>query len=186
MRYLVLFLSTFTSLSLFSQRTTSFIFLDGCTNQHVEIEFELTYFYNANDLNEPQDSIRIIKSGEPVTLENNLYFISANLDENDWISTFFFDIYPERTSEYDTLYLNKLRSNWNGVNHGSIVKYFHCDQQADGEIVELDVNGTTRATGTFNNGIPISNIKFFDRNGKLIKKEIYRNGNLVRTKNYQN
>jgi len=133
---------------------------------------------------EVQDSIQTIRSGERVTLSDNLYFIAANLEDNDWISTFFFDIYPERTSEFDTLYLNKIRSNWNGVNHGSIVKYFYCDQEASGEITELDANGTTRATGTFKNGVPTSNIRFFDQNGELIKKEVYRNGNFVRTKKY--
>ncbi len=185
MRYLLLIFAISVSFSLFGQRSTRFIFVDACSDEVTGLEFELTHFYINPESDKVQDSIQNIKSGELITLNKNLYFITANIKGNNWISTFYFDIYPDQTSESDTLYLNKLRSNWNGLLHPQIVKHFYCDQIADGEVIERDINGTIRGTGTFEDGIPKSHIKFFDGNGNITKKEIYRNGYYVRTKKYK-
>lgn len=131
------------------------MFYDPCSEQTFELDYKLWYY----------DSTIQVTGGKPIILDQDYYLLSTQMKSksNDWKATFSYDIYTKKIKSTDTLYLNKLRSMWNGLLHPQKVEFYYCDERSNGEIEEKDSKGTVRATGSFKNGIPESNIKFFDQ-----------------------
>lgn len=157
-----------------SQNKCRIVFFDSCSEETLDLEYQLWYY----------DSTIKVNQGESVLLNQDWYLLSVEFrsHDSDWISTFNFDIYPEKINTIDTLYLSKLRQKWNGLLHPQEVNFYFCESPCSGEIKEIDANGTLRAHGKFKDGSPIKNIKYFDKKGKLKEKWIYRNGNLITIK----
>ncbi|MEO1053087.1 MAG: hypothetical protein AAFX87_20805 [Bacteroidota bacterium] len=174
MKKTIIFTLILLSNELYAQKESRFVFYNPCNEQTIELNYELWY---------PDSTIQIA-AGQLVNLDQEYYLLSTQLKSNinDWIATFDFDIYTKNIGTIDTLYLYELRSMWNGLLHPQKVEFYFCDQKCNGKIEERDSNGVLRATGKFKNGIPESNIKFFDEQGNLESKWIYANGKLQRIK----
>lgn len=172
MKYLLML---FIYMGQYTQTEQRFVFFDPCSNRVLELDYQIRKSIS--------DTIIEVKAGQSVNLEeDNYYQVSTQLksEHNDWIATFNFDIYNMQSTGVDTLYLHQLRSMWNGLLHPQKVAYYFCNSICDGVIEEVDSNGIIRAKGKFKKGVPISNIRFFDKRGNVESKWIYRNGNLIK------
>ena len=161
------------SFNAYSQSDYRFVFYDACDEKTIELDYEL-WFY---------DSTLQINAGQQVELKENYYLLSALLNWEGQYATFSYDIYTSSIGKTDTLYLNKIRSVWNGVLHPQIVNHYYCNDLANGEIIETDLKGNIRAKGKFDKGKAMKPILYYDEEGTILRKEVYRNGNLKRIKN---
>ena len=154
------------------------MFFDACKNKVLELPFELWI---------GEDSTIQVSAGESIELlPNNYYHLSVNMTWNEMLTGFFFNIYTENQDKIDTFYLQKSRFFGPTYLHAppEEFKHFCCDKLCDGSISETDSNGIIRFRGKFKNGIPMSNLKFYNKLGERIKTEVYdKNGNLKRIKN---
>ena len=162
-------------MSLFGQTESKFVFFDACKNQVLELPYELWT---------GSDSTIQIDVGQTIELEPNYYQLHVQMDWNEKLTGFYFDLIIDQKQRVDTLYLQKSRFYGPTYLHPppDEFKYYCCDKICDGTIIESDSNGVIRFRGKFKNGIPISNLKYYNKYGKRIRKEVYVNGNLKRIK----
>lgn len=164
------------SIALKAQTNIEFRFFDSCLGETIELDYNLWY---------PNSTIQV-EAGQKIKLEEPYYILTTQIkaDSSNWIATFGFDILMKNLKNINVLYLNKIRSKWNGLLHPQLVEFYFCDEICNGKIEEQDSTGTVRAIGNFENGTPTSNIKFYDELGRPKEKWIIINGNLKRIKKY--
>jgi antitoxin component YwqK of YwqJK toxin-antitoxin module len=61
-----------------------------------------------------------------------------------------------------------------------------CGIKASGVVKDFYPNGVIRMEGTFLDGIPTSDIRFYNIKGRLVSKQIYKSGHYIDTKLYHN
>lgn len=162
------------STKLYAQKEHRYVFFDPCSKQILELDYQI-WISNS-------DSTMEVKAGKSIKLEDDSFLLSTQLksEKNDWIAAFYFNI--NNLNENDTLYLHEMRAMWNGLLHPQKEEYYLCESKCIGTIKEVDSDGIVRSIGKFENGVPKSNIKFFNRYGKLERTLVYKNGNLKKIK----
>ena len=175
MRILLIIILTFFCLNLNGQSNARFVFFDACNNEVLELPYEL---WTGND-----STIRV-KAGETIELQPNYYQLHLQMTWNEKLTGFHFDIITNDENRIDTLYLQQARFYGPTHLHAPPEKFKHycCKELCNGTVKEVDPNGVTRFKGRFRNGIPISNLKYYNKSGELIRTEVYRKGNLQRIK----
>jgi hypothetical protein len=176
-KLLTLLLSFAVSIAL-GQIRISYIFRDACNDSLLTTPYELF---------QPNNTKNYFSSGKDLILDSaGLYIFSMNIWRHDKNLQFTTNKFYQKGKTYiDTIYIPKFLPKRNALHERTII-YCFCNLKANGIVKDVYKNGVIRMEGNFLHGIPISDIKFYDINGNLVKKDIYKSGNYISTKFYQN
>lgn len=143
-------------------------FFDSCEQKVKSLPFTLESLDTL--INIPANSVAVVDSG--------YYLLVTNVVRGEYSHSFYFDLILSKNYYGDTLYLNKVSAGIGGSLHQQVVNHFECTTLCHGTVVDVDSNGIVRSKGQFVNGKPNGRLDYFDENGNLIRREIYRNGYL--------
>ncbi|NMM47649.1 toxin-antitoxin system YwqK family antitoxin [Marinigracilibium pacificum] len=176
MKTLFTFILAVIFLNTFGQSNVSYLFYDACTQKVIEPPYFIHDFES--------DTSIIVEKRKSIDLASNYYQIEAQMNRNEMLTSFWFDLYLYEQSITDTLYLQKPRFFGPKTIHPKPeeFKYYCCGELCNGTIEEIDTNGIIRFKGQFSNGIPTSNLKYYNSTGHLFRTEVYVNGQLERIK----
>lgn len=155
-----------------------YTFRDVCNDSFVTVNYELFRF---------SDSKNFQSDGKDAMLDSTgVYLFSFVIRRNHENLLFSTDKFYKRGKSYvDTILIPKLLPRQNALHENNRDFYF-CGLKASGIVKDFYPNGAIRMEGTFLNGIPISDIRFYNINGELVKKEIYKSGKYIDSKFYHN
>jgi len=156
MKASVFFFFILSHLNVLGQSESKFVFFDACENKVLELPYELW--------NGPDTTINV-KAGQTIHLKPNYYQLHVDMIWEEMITGFFFDLIIDQQQRTDTLYLQKSRFYGPTYLHPppDEFKHYCCDELCDGTIVEYDSNGVIRFRGKFEKGVPISNLKYYNK-----------------------
>jgi hypothetical protein len=155
----------------------NYVFRDLCTDSITVLDYEL--FQPSN--------LKLYKSnGKELIIDSTgLYIFSVSLwrDTENIVCTG--NIFFQQGKTYnDTIIIPKFAEEIAALGQQSRI-FTYCKLRANGLITDYYENGNVRMKGSFSNGIPISDILFYNFDGKLVKQEIYQSGLYKKTKFYR-
>ena len=158
----------------FSQGSLDFKFYDNCTESIIKCDFDILLIGEYNDL--PIEN--------PISIEQSgLYIITVYKDYGNYRSSHDFTKELCKDKVYsDTIELPKIEQWFETKLHSSYWKFHCCTEICNGRKVALYRSGEKWIEGEFKDGIPVRQLNYYNKEGVLIKKEIYGKRGLKRIK----
>jgi hypothetical protein len=177
MKILFILLLSFTGYNSQGQIKVSYTFRDACNDSLIKIPYVLFQPGNSKSYRLPMKNLILDSPG--------VYTFGASICRSGEDMIFRMEKFYNTGKTYaDTIFIPRLLP-WDyfGMYEGYNVFYF-CGSRASGLIKDYYQNGVIRMEGSFLNGVPKSDIKYYNVNGRLVKKEIYRSGQFIELKFY--
>lgn len=167
-RILIIFILIFTT-NISAQVELDIYFFDECKKEIKKIEFELIA---------PNSKLMEIKNN---TIDSiGIYILATKLDvkNGNYGASIFETLNIKEFGKYsDTINVPKIRFVTPNALHSTEWNYYKCSKLCNGIETDFYPNGNKRLEGNFKNGKP-SEIKEFNRNGKLETQTFYENYSL--------
>jgi hypothetical protein len=158
----------------YGQIKIDYLFRDLCTDSIIECSYQLF---------RPQSSKVYTSNGKHIQLDSFGLFIFTLIYKRGNYDVLSTDnkFYKLKHNYIDTIEIPRLIKKALAI-HESEISFCYCNTLANGSIIDYHYNGCVRMQGTFNNGVPTSNVRIYNYDGKLIEEQVFRNGNYVKTR----
>jgi hypothetical protein len=174
MRHIYLIFLFLIPFELCAQSTIKFKFYDSCIDSVVNLKYEMTLLEKDSRPFTVHDSIIINEQGA--------YMVYVWREKGDYTVSYDFTKIIENDKTYtDTIELPRLSFWFSNTVDFQDLKYHFCDRLCDGHEIDFYKNGQKRIEGNFFAGVPHGRIKFYDREGFLVKIEKYSKKGLTHT-----
>ncbi len=154
----------------------SYVFRDACTD---------SLYMASYGLDQPSNSGSYSSKGRELILDSpGVYIFGTVIWRNGENLLFGTDkVYKKGETYTDAIFIPKFLPRQNAL-HDNAIAFYTCGKKASGVVKDYYPNGMIRMEGTFLDGIPTSDIKYYNIKGRFVKKQIYRSGHYIDTKFY--
>ena len=174
MKTLFAILAILVAFQIYGQSKAKITFYDACKGETVSLPYELWSM---------DDSLISVEARKKVKLPAGFYQLSVAKNWKNLTTTFYFNITIEKEQKKlsETLYLGRVRLYGPAyiTNTENQFVHYQCEALCNGLIEDFDQNGVLRFKGWFKNGIPVTNLKYYDKEGKLTQTHVYEHGKLT-------